>query len=45
MRISEILDCNKETTKGNSADPQLDFCPTLLSDALTNLAKALKKDG
>ena len=45
MRISEILYCNKETTKGNPADPQLDFCPTLLSDALTNLANALKKDG
>ena len=45
MRISEILYCNKETTKGNPADPQLDFRPTLLSDALTNLANALKKDG
>jgi len=45
MRISEILYCNKETTKGNPADPQLDFCPTSLSDALTNLARALKKDG
>src|SRR3984893_17537188 len=45
MRISEILYCNKEATKGNRTHHKLDLHPTSLSDALTNLARALKKDG
>ena len=45
MRISELLYWTEDTIEGNRTHPKLDFRPTSLSDALTNLARALKKDG
>jgi hypothetical protein len=45
MRISEILYCNKETTKGNPADPQLDLRPAPFSNVLKKLARACTQNG
>ena len=45
MRISKILYWTEDTIEGNRAHPKLDFRPTSLSDALTNLANSLKRDG
>src|SRR2546421_196416 len=45
MRIFEILYKNKEPTKRNRANPQLDLRPAPLSNYLTKFVGAFTKDG